>query len=318
MSLKYTFRKHKPNNLSYYLKGYYMMFFKKKYHAKHLDKELQKLKDFDKDYINTRVNYYNKLEEKSILNDNYVLLKDFKYTGEHRAYFLDTFKYLRNFEPDNKLSYVFGDITDIPKNPAIVKSRPIDGLNQNSVILKLNILRHYNFLHDTNVFEKKKDKMVWRGKIRKTQPQRVVFFKKHFHNPLCDLGDLKGQYEKEWVRNKMTFEEQLQFKFILSIEGNDVATNLKWVMSSNSIAVMPKPKFETWFMEGKLIPDIHYICIKDDFSDLDEKLEFYSKNTDKAKEIIKNAHNYVEQFKYEKREDLISILVLKKYFDLVN
>ena len=38
-------------------------------------------------------------------------------------------------------------------------------------------------------------------------------------------------------------------KFILCIEGNDVASNLKWVMSSNSVAVMPKPKFESWFME---------------------------------------------------------------------
>ena len=51
----------------------------------------------------------------------------------------------------------------------------------------------------------------------------------------------------------MTINEQLHYKFILCSEGNDVASNLKWVMSSNSIAVMPKPKFETWFMEGILV-----------------------------------------------------------------
>lgn len=300
------------------MKGYYIMLFKKKYQSNLLQKRLLKLNTYDKDYIYKRVSYYNKLEEKSILDGNYVLLKEFKYTGEHRAYFLDTFKYIRYFEPTNKLSYTFGDITKIPNEPSIVKSRPINSDNQNSVILKLNILRHYNFLHDSNLFQNKKNKMVWRGKIRETQPHRVVFFNKHFCNPLCDLGDLKAQFKKEWVRNKMTFEEQLQYKFILSIEGNDVATNLKWVMSSNSIAVMPKPKFETWFMEGTLIPDYHYICIKDDFSDLNEKLEYYIKNTDKAKEIIHNAHEYVKQFKNKKREDLISILVLKKYFRMVN
>ena len=41
-------------------------------------------------------------------------------------------------------------------------------------------------------------------------------------------------------------------------------------MSSNSVAVMPKPKYESWFMEGKLIPDYHYVLIKDDYSDFEE------------------------------------------------
>ena len=35
---------------------------------------------------------------------------------------------------------------------------------------------------------------------------------------------------------------------------------------------MPKPKFETWFMEGILVADQHYILIKDDYSDLEENL----------------------------------------------
>jgi hypothetical protein len=31
-------------------------------------------------------------------------------------------------------------------------------------------------------------------------------------------------------------------------------------------------------------------------------------------EIIRNAHDFVSQFRDKKREDLISLLVLKKYF----
>ena len=100
----------------------------------------------------------------------------------------------------------------------------------------------------------------------------------------------------------------------MCIEGNDVASNLKWVMSSNSIAVMPKPKFESWLMEGKLIPNFHYILIKDDFSDLEERLKYYIKNDSKAYEIIKNANKYIRQFQNKKREDLISLLILEKYF----
>ena len=38
-----------------------------------------------------------------------------------------------------------------------------------------------------------------------------------------------------------------------------------WAMSSNSVCVMPKPKYESWFMEGKLKDGVHYIKVKDDF-----------------------------------------------------
>ena len=112
----------------------------------------------------------------------------------------------------------------------------------------------------------------------------------------------------------MPISEQLRFKFIFCIEGADTATNIKWVMSSNSVCVMPKPKYETWFMEGKLKPDFHYICLKDDFSDAEEKINFFIKHPDHAKKIIDNANDFVNQFKNPKREKLISLLVLDKYF----
>ena len=117
-----------------------------------------------------------------------------------------------------------------------------------------------------------------------------------------------------WKKPKLTIDEQLCYKFVLSVEGIDVATNLKWIMSSNSIAVMPQPEYETWFMEGTLIPDYHYISIKRDFSDLDEKINYYMKNEDKALEIIENAHRYIQQFKNKKQERIISLMVLNKYF----
>jgi len=118
-----------------------------------------------------------------------------------------------------------------------------------------------------------------------------------------------------WQKPKMSLAKQLQYKFILCIEGNDVASNLKWVMSSNSIAFMVKPTYETWFMEGTLVPNHHYVLLKDDYSDLEEKIEYYSTHIDEALTIVKNANDYVTQFKDKKREDLISLLVLKKYFE---
>lgn len=114
----------------------------------------------------------------------------------------------------------------------------------------------------------------------------------------------------------IAYKSTLKYKFILCLEGNDVASNLKWVMSSNSIAVMPKPKYETWFMEGKLKGNVHYIEIKDDYSDLEEKLNYYSEHTKEALDIINNAHKFIAELKDPNKEDLIALLVLQKYFDL--
>lgn len=100
----------------------------------------------------------------------------------------------------------------------------------------------------------------------------------------------------------------------MSLQGNDVATNLKWIMSSNSIAVMPKPTVETWFMEGELIGGVHYIEIKPDYSDLEERLNYYINNPEECEKIIKNAHQHCKKFFNKNIEDLCSLLVFKRYF----
>ena len=47
-------------------------------------------------------------------------------------------------------------------------------------------------------------------------------------------------------------------------------------------------------------------------------MRYYIEHPYKAQEIIDHAHEYVNQFKDKKREKLISLLVLKKYFDITN
>jgi hypothetical protein len=205
------------------------------------------------------------------------------------------------------------DVTHVPEIPTIVKSRPIGDNNENSVLMKLNKIRHFNFVKYDIPYSAKKDILIWRGIA--TQENRIEFLKMYFNHPMCDIGDVnKNAANKDFVKDKISINKHLECKFILTIEGNDVASNLKWVMSSNSVAVSPKPKFETWFMEGRLIPDHHYIAIRDDFADLEEKLNFYLKHPEKVQQIIKNANEHVQQFKNKYREDLLSLLVLEKYF----
>jgi hypothetical protein len=112
----------------------------------------------------------------------------------------------------------------------------------------------------------------------------------------------------------MPLYDHLYYRYIMSLEGNDVASNLKWVMSSNSVAVMPRPTCETWYMEARLIPNYHYVEIASDYHDLIDRINYYEAHPEEAKAIIQHAHEWVAQFQNKKREDLISLMVLDKYF----
>lgn len=270
-------------------------------------------KDFSA--VMERVHYYNKLSKPAILQ-NSVSIAALKLKNiNQKVYFFDAYETLRCFPTYLRFSYVFGDVVEVPPTPSIVKSRPIGENNENSVILKLNKVRHFIYIQKDKAFHQKKNRLVFRGKVTHKE-QRRKFFEMYFNHPLCDLGDtqLKKINPDEWKVKKTNLQYMLQYKFILAIEGIDVASNLKWVMSSNSLAVMPKPSFETWFMEAKLIPNFHYVEIKSDFSDLEERLLYYIKHEEEALQIIKNANAYVDKFRDEDREEIISLLVMQKYF----
>ena len=130
----------------------------------------------------------------------------------------------------------------------------------------------------------------------------------------CRHLDAPSRISPEWTKPHISMYDHLNYKFILAIEGYDVATNLKWIMSSNSLAVMPRPTYETWFMEGTLIPGYHYVEIRPDYSDLEERMRYYIEHPDEAEAIIAHAHEYVAQFRDRRREKIISLLVLQNYF----
>ncbi|HOX84037.1 MAG TPA: glycosyl transferase family 90 [Chryseolinea sp.] len=305
--------KHKNNKLWYYLKGFCREIIPGSMSRSQLNGKLAQLSRFDFEYIRHRVNYYNKLTQKQILSDSSNTLAHLTLPPKLKVYYFDNYEYTRYFDPALKANFLFGDITYIPEEPSIVKSRPIQGGHANSILLKLNKVRHFIYTRDKKNFEDKKNMLIGRAVVKRDH--RIRFYEMYFNHPLCNLGQINRWGKNDhWIKDKLTIEQHLDYKFILCLEGNDVASNLKWVMSSNSLAVMPKPKFETWYMEDTLIGNYHYVEIKEDYSDLEERMRYYIAHTDEAQSIIQNANAYVNQFKNKVREDLISLLVLEKYF----
>jgi hypothetical protein len=302
------------NKIIYYINGYFKIFYPKCLLTLNLDKLQKSIKVFDEDAMFDRVDYYNKLESNFVL-DKEKIIKDIS-TKQGGVYSLDLMEYTRYFSQEYKISYLFGDITNVPDIPSIVKSRPVAN-NINSILINMNKVRHFYFVSKDIKFKNKNNKLVWRGAVYRDN--RIQFMKKFFKkSDLIDVGDFSNgrSHYPQWHVPFMSIKEQLQNKFILAIEGNDVATSTKWIMSSNSLCFMTKPKYETWFMEGRLIPNHHYVLVKDDYSDLEEKVEYYIDNSTEAEAIVINANKYIEQFRDKKSEDWLHFKVLEKYFKL--
>jgi hypothetical protein len=285
------------------------------YLKRRLPIELAQINRYNPLEIFERVDYYCKPQPLIAPSAGWINFRDLSIWEMASLPCMDLKQYLRYFPRNFQFNCDFNDLNIVPAKPTFVKCRPIGPDNGNSVLMKLNSGRFFDFPKDRLSFQEKKPVAVYRGPCYKKHRQEFV--NKCHALPQTDIGDTrKAVITSTTYRPFMSIAAQLENKFIISVEGNDVSSSIKWIMASNSLAFMTKPKFEGWFMQGKLIPNHHFVLLRDDYSDLSEKIDYYSRNTDAALEIIANAHKHVEQFFDYKREKLISLLVAQKYFAL--
>lgn len=228
-------------------------------------------------------------------------------------YWFDLSEHLRRLPAGLRLHYRFGDKTHAESVPTIVKARRIGEPERTSVLMKLDRVRHFLFVDDARSFGSKRDSLVWRGAARNQEQRRAFLARWHAH-PWIDAGRTDGDAHAPHRAPFLSIDQQLEHKFVLSIEGNDVATNLKWILSSNSVCVMPRPTKETWFMESLLEPGVQYLEVRDDFEDLEEVIERALRDEAGCRRIVERAHAWVDRFRDRRVEDTLALLVLERYF----
>ena len=255
-------------------------------------------KDFDIEFNDSTMDF-NNVHNKPILYDEDILEMD------NINFYLEEFKELYRLGPSGaKYIFVGGDVSNTNKKiPWIAKTRPIEkeGL---TTIVPLNRPRHYDPIAKVKQndipFEQKKDQLVWRGlntgKHKREPIEKWITEDNRYGNigfTRMDQANYTGIYDRKFIKDKMEMNEMLQYKYLLSVEGNDVASNLKWIMASNSVCLMPLPETESWAMEKLMIPWVHYIPLKRDLTDLEQKVFWAKQNPKKVRNIIKNANDYI-------------------------
>lgn len=216
--------------------------------------------------------------------------------------------------------------------PTLTKSRVLKN-PKNSILLPLEDLyipSHYAYILNEDIkYEDKKDTCVWRGANSGNfftecdkRPNRKDLILKYRFNDEYNIGLSYANYKtkrnieydpEKYVRDILSIKDQLKYRYIISLEGNDIATNLAWILLSNSVPIMAAPFIESWRMESQLIPFVHYVPLKNNYSDLDEKMEWCKKNQSKCKQIAYMSKIYALQFFDNEKEENICKGIIKKY-----
>jgi hypothetical protein len=134
--------------------------------------------------------------------------------------------------------------------------------------------------------------------------------------PHLRFEDIDGG-KKMLRRDLLSMTELIQYKVVISLEGNDVSSGLKWNLLSNSVVMMPPPTATSWLMEELLEPWVHYIPLKYDGSDAEDMIRWVIENDLKARRIAERGTLYMYDLLYHpdaKRDDeLVRKEMLRRY-----
>ena len=109
----------------------------------------------------------------------------------------------------------------------------------------------------------------------------------------------------------------LRYKGIVMLEGNDVASGLKWALLSESVVLMPVPKHSSWAMEELLQPWVHFVPLNDDITDVEDKMQWILDHEENALKIAAAATLWMQDLVFhpdaEEDDRWIQEEILRRY-----
>jgi len=231
----------------------------------------------------------------------------------------------------NKLNYsypIFNKVQDLVSE----KSRENDW----NIIWPLNRKRHFaslgNVPQNDRPWHEKIPKLIWRGRtpnsllfLKNEKPieldswkQRLSLVRNFWNSSLVDAKFVgKHLLQSKYYAHKLNMSQMLQYKYQIAVEGNDVATGLKWMLFSKSLLFMPPIKFSSWVMESLLEPFVHYIPIHANMSNVEEMVEWANSHPVKSKQIAERGTLFVYDLFFHPNayldEELILTEIYKRY-----
>jgi hypothetical protein len=187
---------------------------------------------------------------------------------------------------------------------------------------KLNHYREFRWKHAGMPFSEKIGKIMYASSPERsskfifknqTHPggditQRMYFYENYENHP--NVVAIRSG----WMHpNFISSDEMMKYKYLLDMDGCGASTwdAIAWKMRSGSVIFSVEGIWNRWF-SNRFLPGIHYIAIKEDFSDLMEKYQWCEENQDKCKEIVYNACMFFDIYRFQEVEEYFYETVFPK------
>ncbi len=224
---------------------------------------------------------------------------------------------------DNRLDWMFFDNWITFYRGMVVKSFAPEYTSTRPTVCLMQRERHFtsvmpNVTENDRHWLQKSNKCVWRGMPSGSwHGMRQNLVEQWFEKHNVGWRGLLTEFEPDnpYTRDEIGILDILKHKYLISIDGHDVASDLKWKMLSNSVVLKMPSASVSWFMEDLLEPWVHYVPLNRDASDLEEKLEWCRSHQKECQEIAANATEWAQSFMDEDRETRLNQQVLMRYFD---
>lgn len=117
------------------------------------------------------------------------------------------------------------------------------------------------------------------------------------------------------IANRLTIQEQTEYKYFLNIEGHVAAFRLSYELSSGTLVLLVASKWKIWYQD-MIKPYVHYVPVKADLSDLIEIIDWCREHDAECEQITKNARKFFDEYlNYDSLLDFYqkTLVEMKKY-----
>lgn len=239
------------------------------------------------------------------------------------------FKKYYNFNKKSIIRYDYNDRYSFD-DFTLVHNRDLE--IDNGILFHLDGYTNINFNINNNElnFEQKSDKLIWRGsstgfRYNDIPPIRYRLLKKYFDNQNFDLGfnnlvqlanftnEEINIMKSKYTKNFMNFNEMTKYKYILSLSGNDYASNLPHILNSNCCPLANYPfRYVNYLYGNNLKPFVHFVPISNNCDDLEEVYKWCLDNQGKCLEISENGKKYMEKY----NNKILFEKIMKRFIEL--
>jgi len=160
-----------------------------------------------------------------------------------------------------------------------------DGMNLSRWAYNYSTIRFANLVFPWHC---KKNIVLWRGSNTNAIRQKLVSQAPTL--PFVDAAMTDGRDSAYMIP-----EYQIQYKYLLSLNGiSSTWPGFLWKLASNAVAFKQASPHIQWYYGG-VKPDVHYVEVKADLSDLEAQYRWAETHPEEVQKISQNAQEFVKQ-----------------------